>query len=482
MPSFDFAGIPTAIIQATAADLHGQVLAQLMDDDPAAWAKLSDDEQQRRIEAADTLSLQAKMWSDELAARLADGDVLPRAPHRAGQRQSLAPQPLTIDPDASRFMVGNFQGQPAMPGLEFRGQTPPQVYRYGEAAHIGRQPFEELGIGFTRYAKCLLAANGNPMVADIIAKQQYPEDGRIRFEAAMSQNVGTAGGFLVPEEQSREVAEYLRYITSVRPYARVIPINGTMTMPTVNAGITASYIGELQDDLAQDLQIGQRRFTARKLRALVAVSNDLIRNSSPEADRIVRDDLAGGLAEAEDLAFLRGNGLGENPKGLRNCATAANIATSSGTSAAQVESDLVALVALFVKNMRGKQQGARWFLPSRSYYSLYNLKRATTDLLVFPEIRDGNLLGFQVSVTDQLPVTLSPGTATDIMLVNMADVVIGEEYGINIAISDAASFKDSAGTLQSAFSLDLSCLRAIAKHDLVCRRDAAVAILQTVTW
>lgn len=348
-----------------------------------------------------------------------------------------------------------------------------------------KQDWEEPGIGFARFVKCWAASGGNHSVAEKLARAWYPEDGRLKFEAALLQNVGGSGGFLVPEEQSRELVSYLRNMAKVRPVARIVPISGTMTMPVQTGGVAATYIGEIVDDNAQDLTFGQRRLTAHKLRALVAVSNDLIRNSSPEADTLVRDDLAGGLAEAEDLAFIRSTGTGDAPKGMRYWAPTANVNNGAGTSAANIEADLIAMARRLSTDMKGQWRSPRWFMPSRSFYTLYGLRDANGNL-VFPDVRESSprLLGFPISVTDQIPINLGAGTVTEIYLVDTAEMIIGEEMGISVAMSDVAAYKDASGTLQSAFSQDATILRAIAKHDFIMRRDAAVQVLTgtNVTW
>lgn len=348
-----------------------------------------------------------------------------------------------------------------------------------------KQDWEQPGIGFARFVKCWAASGQNHAVADQLAKAWYPDDGRLKFTAALLQNSGTSGGFLVPEEQSRELVQYLRQMAKIRPNARVVPIHGTMTMPVQTGGVTATYIGEMLDDNAQDLSFGQRRLTARKLRALVAVSNDLIRNASPEADTLVRDDLAGGLAEAEDLTFIRGTGVGDAPKGMRYWAASSAINNGTGTTAAAIEVDLINMAQRLVAAMKGQTRSPRWFMPSRSFYKLYGLRDSTSGNLLFPEVREATprLLGFPISVTDQIPVNLS-GSQTEIYLVDMAEALLGEEMGISIAVSDVAAYKDSSGTLQSAFSQDATILRAIAKHDFIMRRDEAIQILygSNTTW
>ena len=374
--------------------------------------------------------------------------------------------------DSDDHMVG---GRP-------RGDGNGVVIHGGAQIRSQPQAWEEKGIAFARFVKCWVGGRQNFDQAQQLAKQLYADDGRIDFRAAMAQNVGTAGGFLVPEQFSRELVDYLRNMSVVRPNARIVPLKGTMTMPVVTGGSTASYIGENEDDLGQDLTIGQRRFVARKLRALVPVSNDLIRNSDPSADMIIRDDLAGGLAEAEDYAFIRGTGTGDNPKGFRYWALAAAVNNGSGTTAAAIELDLTQMLARLSAAKKNQMRSLRWFMTSRTFYKLYQLRYAISAdpvTLVFPEIRQTPpmLLGHPVSVTDQIPTTLSPGTVTEIYLVDMVDAMIGDEHGIEIAVSDSAAYLDSSGTMRAAFARDQLVIRAIAKHDFVMRRDTSIQIL-----
>jgi HK97 family phage major capsid protein len=107
-----------------------------------------------------------------------------------------------------------------------------------------------------------MATAALPFHSAYIPKQPFEEAG---IAAARSLKVyAAAGGYLVPEGQSRDLIEFLRHITAVRQYARVLPIAGTMTIPTMTAGAAAQYLGELVDDLAQDLVFGQRRLVSHK--------------------------------------------------------------------------------------------------------------------------------------------------------------------------------------------------------------------------
>jgi len=105
--------------------------------------------------------------------------------------------------------------------------------------------------------------------------------------------------------------------------------------------------------------------------------------------------------------------------------------------------------------------------------------------LVFgPELALDKLNGWGVGVTNNIPDNLGGGTrgGSELYLVDMADVIIGDRKVIDFAISDSASFVDSAGATVSAFDNDLLVIRAIARHDMVVRHRESIAVKTTVAY
>ena len=116
------------------------------------------------------------------------------------------------------------------------------------------------------------------------------------------------GGAIVPDEYMAELIELLRAQAVVRQLGAttVNMASGSMTIPKQTGASTAQYIGENTNIPASQPTFGQIQLSAKKLAALVPISNDLLRDSSPSADQIVRDDLVAVMALREDLAFIRG--------------------------------------------------------------------------------------------------------------------------------------------------------------------------------
>jgi HK97 family phage major capsid protein len=353
------------------------------------------------------------------------------------------------------------------------------------SATVPAAPKAEKGLRFGAAMRALAAANGSREGAVAVAERW----GHSGLFAQQSGLTGAAGGFLIPEEVSNEIIELLRPASVVMAFQPVImPMDsGNLTMNRIAVGTTASYIGELQDVPATGVQFGQIKLSSKKLAALVPISNDLLQSASTAADAVVRDDLVLSMATRMDLAFIRGAGTQFTPLGMRNQLTGTAFATTNVLSAnntvnlVNVTNDLGRLeLALMNANIPMTRPG--WIMAPRTAVYLTNLRDGNGNY-AFPEMQLGQLRGKPVRTTTQVPINLGGGSnESEIYLADFAHVVVGEQSGIELAISTEAAYRDAGNNLQGAFSRDETVIRAIAKHDFGLRHLPAVAILTAVTW
>lgn len=363
---------------------------------------------------------------------------------------------------------------PALPGLD---ASPSPSTVPAQAA--------EKGITFARMTRALAAAKGIPIVAQQIAESWG--DGALFANQNMTN--GAAGGYLVPEDVSSEIIELLRPASIVMASQPVIvPMpNANMTMGRQATGSNAGYIGEQQDVAATGLTFGQVKLSAKKLAALVPISNDLLRAASIAADRVVRDDMVLSLAIRGDLAFIRGAGTEFSPRGLRfqhlgqPTETTHVLVANSTVNLVTVSNDLARL-ELAIENADVPMIRPTWMMSPRSKKFLEELRDANGNK-VYPELANGQLRSKPIRVTTQIPNNLGGGgNESEIYLVDFAHVVVGEHMGIELAMTSEGAYIDSGGTMRSAFSRDETVMRAIQQHDIGARHLPAIAILIGVTW
>jgi HK97 family phage major capsid protein len=340
------------------------------------------------------------------------------------------------------------------------------------------------------FVRALAAGRGDPERATKYAALQFGAESPVT--KALAAGSSTAGGFLVPEEFSTELIELLRPASVVRSLnPQIIPMNGgTLRIPRMTGGASASYIGENTNIPPSQPSFGQLTLSWKKLAALVPVSNDLLRFSNPSADQIIRDDLVAAMAQREDQAFIRDDGTQNTPKGLRYWAPVANVIDASTLGFTDPKNPTFAEVLRALGRLRlvMRQANARMLrlgmlMSPRTEQYLMNLLQPGGNAFAFqPEMMNGTMYGIPFRVTTQIPENLGASSdASEIYFVDFADVVIGESTTLTLDTSTEAAYHDGSNVV-AAFSLDQTVIRAIAEHDMVVRYDPAVVVLSVVRW
>jgi HK97 family phage major capsid protein len=344
---------------------------------------------------------------------------------------------------------------------------------------------EKKGIGAARFVRAMAFGRGDPERAKHFAQRAWNDDMGDYIQKALAAGDFTAGGFMVPPEFAQDIIELLRNRTVVRAAgARVLPMpRGTMHLPKQTAGATVGYVGENRDIGVTEPIGGEIVMTAKKLAAIVPISNDLLMyDIGDQADEYVREDLVQQMAIREDQAFLRDDGMADTPKGLRHWVLPAGVQASNGTTAANIEDDCKDLIN-HLESANVRMINPVWFMSPRSKNHLINLRDASSGELIFPEMRTASMMlyGHPVFLTNSIPNNLGGGTETEFYLVDMADAIIGESGGLEIAVDGSASYT-SGGSTVSAFQQDQTLMRVISRHDFAMRHEESIALKSDVTW
>lgn len=329
-----------------------------------------------------------------------------------------------------------------------------------------------------------LKAWGDDDLAEAVSKESE------RRKGAMAVNSPTDGGFLVPEQFSTDVIELLRPQSVVRSMVgQTLPMPvGTINIPKITDGSTAYYQGENTNATKSALKTGNMKLSWKKLIALVPLSNDLVRYSSPGADAIVRNDMVRAIAQRENQAFLRDTGSDAAPKGLRYQMDPANLLdVSNPTFTIQTVATDLGRVILQLVNANVPLSRPGWLFAPRTWNYLRMLQTTTGAFIYQAEMNNGLLLGYPFKWSTQIPTNLADhgrttnGGETEIYFADFDDVVIGEAMTLRVDASMEASYMDG-GSLVSAFSQDQTVVRAITEHDFGVRRGVSVCVMNGVCW
>lgn len=306
----------------------------------------------------------------------------------------------------------------------------------------------------------------------------------------------TTGGALIPQDFSTDVIELLRAATVIRrmnPLVLPMPM-GNLTIPRLAAGAQAGYQGELDDMAVSQQTFDDLQLNAKKLTSLVPVSNDLIRRSPIGVEELVRDDMINVIARREDLAFMIGDGSGNSPVGLLNLAAAGMKITGAALPDDNAEklsyvAGLLATMKLMLEQNMSRMIRPAWLMPFALEAFLRTLRDGVGNFIYKEELDRGELLGYPVAKSQQMATNINTGTSqapvnngSYLMLVDFADVIIGETFNITVDASAEATYKDGGGNVVSGFQRDQTVFRVISEHDFNLRHQASVVVAVVPGW
>ena len=167
---------------------------------------------------------------------------------------------------------------------------------------------------------------------------------------ALAEGGATTGGYLVPPYYLQQLVELRRATAPLRNFVTTVPgIKTNLVYIPQQLGVsTVAWVAENAAKPSTDEVLGQIAINIFTLAGIAKVSNQLLEDSAPAVDAIVRQDLGRGLGIEEDRAMLNGSGTGQ-PTGILNTAGVTTTPTSAPTGAANVQAaaiftDIIAAV------------------------------------------------------------------------------------------------------------------------------------------
>lgn len=358
------------------------------------------------------------------------------------------------------------------------------------------------GIRFARYAMCMAAARGNRQDALDIAKHRYPNEDDLHMVikgAVGAQHSDNAdyGGALVPFQlYEGDFIDYLRPMTILGkfgangvPSLRSVPFN--VSIPRQLTGGAAYWTGE---GIGKGLtQFTFDRVTLRftKIANICVLTDEIVRFSSPNAEVLVRDQLAEALVHTLDADFIDPSNSGTTDVKPASITNGATNQASSGVQADDVRDDVRYLMGNFLAANIAPTSGV-WIMENTTALNLSLMRNA----LGQPEYPTITMMGGTFA---GLPVIVSEHVPTGIMaLVNASDIYLADDGQVRIDASREASLSmDSAPSMDvgtgspstptaasvvSMFQTNSVAIRAERYVNWMRRRDASVTYVSGVAY
>ena len=207
-------------------------------------------------------------------------------------------------------------------------------------------------------------------------------------------------------------------------------LRGNVAIPKYGTGLSVGWVAENQAVPESNLDMDSITLSPKHAGGVTELSRQLIQQSSPDVEQLVRDDFAYMLAKAIDSALIKGGGANE-PKGVMSTAgiQTANLATLSWANVSAMIGKLEAVNA--------NVASSAWLVaPAAAGALRTTLKSASAGANYL--LQDGRLGELPVYVTNQVPTVGTAPAKNVAILGDWSQVMLGIWSEIDILVNPFA--------------------------------------------
>lgn len=227
-----------------------------------------------------------------------------------------------------------------------------------------------------------------------------------KVEDVLQEGIDESGGYLVPDELDRRLVDVLEEENIMRGLGHKITTSGQHKINIVATKPAALWIEEGGALTFGDATFDQKFLDAHKLHVAIKITEELLYDNAFQLESWIIEEFGKALANAEEDAFLNGNGTGK-PRGLyKDAQTGVTIATTDITA-----DDVIDLV---YKLKRPYRKNASFITNDGTLGVLRKLKDDNGNYLWQPSIKAGEpdtLLGYSIHTSQFAPVLAAGNVA-----------------------------------------------------------------------
>lgn len=215
----------------------------------------------------------------------------------------------------------------------------------------------------------------------------------------LQEGVDADGGYLVPEEYDRRLIDVLEEENILRALGTKLTTAGDHKINVAATKPAASWIEEGQELTWGDSTFSQILLDAHKLHVAIKVTEELLYDNAFGLENYIITQFGKALANAEEDAFLNGDGKGK-PTGIFAKTGGGNV---TAEAAAFTGDELIDLVYTLKRPYRKK---AAFIMNDKNLAVLRKLKDANDQYLWQPSLKEGEperLLGYPVYTSAYAP-------------------------------------------------------------------------------
>jgi HK97 family phage major capsid protein/HK97 family phage prohead protease len=375
-----------------------------------------------------------------LAARLTDimataaDDETTLDTERATEYDTLELQVKSIDADLCRWRD--------LEQLQIHTATPVQTVTLARTTtlpQISVKANVAPGTGFIRYCQALAVGKGSTLQAVEYAKRWHDSTPEVELVLKSAVAAGTttdatwAGPLSPIKPLTDEFLAYLRPATILGKVPGFMKVPFNVSVAAQTGGGTYQWVGQGAPKPVGKLAFATVTLGITKCAGIIVITEELARNSSPDAEEVIRRDMVTGIAAYLDQQFIDpavAAVAGIAPGSVTNGVTPI---TTAGTSPANARTDIGAL-ALAMTTAGISTSGAIIVLSETNALAFTNALNALGQPL-FPGMSQdgGTIMGYK-AIPSQV-------AGTTVALIQPNQIMYADDGGVTIDVSREASLQ-----------------------------------------
>lgn len=218
----------------------------------------------------------------------------------------------------------------------------------------------------------------------------------------LSEGIDENGGYLVPEEYDSRLIDVLNEENIFRGLANIITTSGQHKINIAGAKPAAAWIEEGGELTFGDATFSQINLDAHKLHVAVKVTEELLYDNAFQLENYIIKQFGKALANAEEDAFLNGDGTGK-PLGIFAETGGAEIGVTAAKATEITSDEIINLVYALKRPYRKK---AKFMMNDQTIALIRKLKDGNGQYLWQPSNQagePGKLFGYDVLTSPYVP-------------------------------------------------------------------------------
>ena len=251
--------------------------------------------------------------------------------------------------------------------------------------------------------------------------------GHFAVQNALQIGDDSEGGYLVPDEYERTLVDALREENRLRTLCKIIRTSsGDRKIPLVASHGTASWVEEEGAIPESDDAFGQITIGAHKIASMIKVSDELLQDSVFDIENYIATEFARRVGDAEEAAFINGDGSGK-PYGMLHTSNGAVAGVTAASATAITADELLDLIYSLKAPYRKR---AVFLMQDSTIKAVRKLKDGNSQYLWQPGMKEGEpdmLLGYRLVTSTHMPAIVA--SAKPILFGDLSSYWIADREG-----------------------------------------------------